>query len=456
MFGAPGSFSTNGNDVIFGTLLNNKGTVNVNGGSLRINGGAQIGMGSLPNPGTLNITAGLATVVGDLNIQNTGIVTVDNAKLQISGAISNPAGTFTAINGTIEMNGTAAQNIAGSMFAQKTIQNLIASNPATLSISNTLSDTLKISGTLSFGHVSAKLNTGNNLTLLSNAARTANVDKVGVNNTITGNATVERYIHIGASTGQHAKSWQFLAVPTSGKTIKETWMENGLNSTTPNGYGTWVTGNGGIPGGFDVYTGTPSMKTYDPLVNNWIGVSNPATTQIHNPAGYFVFVRGDRSVFNFSGANSAPIPTVLRSTGPLFTGDQPDINAIPNVFQSIGNPYASAIDFKKINRSTGIDDKFYVWDPNLYGSYGLGGYQTISSINDWKPIPGGTLPYPTGVDKSTIQSGQAFFIYTTGVAAFGPATYSLNFDEETKKRLINIQQEKESTNIGFVYVLTKR
>src|SRR6185312_4624559 len=140
-----------------------------------------------------------------------------------------------------------------------------------LSISSTANDTLKLSGTLSFGKTTAQLNTGNNLTLVSNASGTARVDIVGTGNLINGNVTVERYINLGLAGGQHAKSWQFLSTPTNGQSVKASWMENG---NTPANYGTQITGAGGIPAGFDKYTATPSLKYYDYTTNNWIGITN--------------------------------------------------------------------------------------------------------------------------------------------------------------------------------------
>ena len=62
----------------------------------------------------------------NMNIASGASVTVTGKSLQISGAISN-SGTFDVTNGTIEMNGTAAQSIAGSMFTNKVIKNLIVS-----------------------------------------------------------------------------------------------------------------------------------------------------------------------------------------------------------------------------------------------------------------------------------------------------------------------------------------
>ena len=58
-------------------------------------------------------------------------------------------------------------------------------------------------------------------------------------------------------------------------------------------------------------------------------------------------------------------------------------------FASIGNPYASALDMRTITK-TGLKDFFYVWDPKLGGSNGLGAYQTFSKDGhgDYVIIPG--------------------------------------------------------------------
>ena len=50
----------------------------------------------------------------------------------------------------------------------------------------------------------------------------------------------------------------------------------------------------------------------------WTGITDPTTTQIYNPEGYMIFVRGDRSVDPFT--NPTPNPTRLRTKGTLLTG----------------------------------------------------------------------------------------------------------------------------------------
>ncbi len=349
--------------------------------------------------------------------------------IKVAGAILN-SGSIDASAGTLEMNGSSAQTIAGSIFKNKLIKNLVVSNTSAsgLSVSSTANDTLKISGSLSFGATTSKLYTGNNITLVSNNAGTANVGILATGNSITGNVTVERFINTGTAAGQHGKSWQFLATPVTGQSVKQTWMENGV--TTSN-YGTQITGTGGTAAGFDAYTATPSMKYYDSQNDTWTGITN-TNNPVYGQNGYMLFVRGDRTVTAY---NQAANSTVLRTTGALLTGTLPSISVTADKLQSVGNPYASVVDFTLITKNANIDDLFYVWDPYLSGAYGLGGYQTLSAANGWKPVPGGTLSYPTGIPCTVIESGQAFFVHATSSAqmnAFAVQSNALTFTEDCK------------------------
>jgi hypothetical protein len=273
------------------------------------------------------------------------------------------------------------------------------------------------------------------ITLKSNAIATASVSMIGTNAGFTygtGRFIVERFIPTGTGSGQHGKSWQYIAVPVRGsQTIKQSWQENALvpNQNPNPGYGTQITGEftNAIALGFDVRTATPSMKVYDSATNAFIGVPNTNSYPIQNSKGYMIFVRGNRNDTSF---NQAPELTTLRARGTIYGRglDLPPVMTIPNAgYQSIGNPYPSTIDFSNnagivFNRSTSIDNAFYVWDPTLAGSNNLGGYQTISAINNWVPVPGGTVSYPALVSSPTIQSGQAFFMHATGTG--GPVTFT--------------------------------
>jgi hypothetical protein len=106
---------------------------------------------------------------------------------------------------------------------------------------------------------------------------------------------------------------------------------------------------------------------------------------------------------------------------------------------AVGNPYASAIDLvymKDNGLFVNLNNDVTVWDPLLYGSYGLGGYQTLSAANNYEPTAGSTATayYPAGVPSPTIQSGQAFFVRSSGPAG------SISFTEDCKvnsNRLVN-------------------
>jgi len=352
----------------------------------------------------------------------TGVsVTVTGQKLQIAGVLTN-SGTFDASNGTIEMNGSSAQSIPAGAFLNNAVSDLVITNAAGV----TLGGAVDVYNSLTYGMSGAILNTGGVLTLKSTATQTAWIgDMTG--HTINGNVTVERYIGTGTVSGDHAKSWQFLAIPTQGQTIKQSWMEGSLapNDNLHPGYGTQITGSGT---GFDVTTSTPSMKVFNTVNNGYIGVSGTGIP-VYNQKGYFIFVRGDRSVTN---PFAAPIPTILRTTGSLFTpANMPPVTVVnANSSESVGNPYASAIDVRNIGLTGGVTPFFTIWDPRLGSASGYGAFQTLTQIgSNFYAVPGGTASYP-GYPTPTnyIQSGQAFLAQT----ATGGTSGTVTFDESAK------------------------
>ncbi len=383
------------------------------------------------------LNSGPMATIFSLQIDANTSLTVKGNTLQIAGNISN-SGTLDVTAGTIDFNGNTPQTIDGATFETHTIQNLIVSNTSGLTVSNKPGDTLNISGTLSFGNINGKLNTGNNITLLSTAAGTANVGIMSNTNTITGNVTVNRYINTGTVGNAHGKSWQMLATPTVGQTIRQSWMEGASASNViamgavgpanPNpGYGTMTTSDvanaGNFPAsGFDVYTKPgPSIKVYNYLINNYVGPVN-TNIAIYNQHGYMILVRGDRSKYAY---NQSANPTILRTKGVLFTpANPPPVSpVISGNFESVGNPFASAIDLRNIIRAGGVQDFYYVWDPKLAGEYGLGAFQTlaIGTGGNYYATPGGASY--AGI-SNTIQSGQAFFVAAKG--SNGTVTFNEN------------------------------
>lgn len=357
------------------------------------------------NVRNVNITSGLLTITGKLNIY---------------GNITAAAGSISTASGILEFSGTsAAQNISGNWLTGKNVSSLIISNPVGVNNSAAAQDTLRILSSLSFGVVTAStFNTGNNLTFVSSDTATAALGKILNSNAVTGTATVERYIP------NHPRAWQFLSVPATGQNIKNAWQEGsvGVAQNVRPGYGTIITSNvsGALAQGFDIVSSTPSMKSYNPVTNGWDGVSS-TFNNIVNSIGYMLFVRGDRSVTVF---NQPATAVKLRTTGTLYTpaNPPPSIPVAAGLFASCGNPYPSAIDFTQVVRTGGVQNLFYVWDPKMAGGYGLGSYQTFTWNGASFTVTPGGGSY-TGSNRN-IESGLAFFVASSTTAG----SISLNED----------------------------
>ncbi|MEO8853665.1 MAG: hypothetical protein ABI359_07800, partial [Ginsengibacter sp.] len=263
------------------------------------------------------------------------------------------------------------------------------------------------------------------ITFLSNKNQTAFISQLSTNVNIiynNGRFVVERYINTNTIDGGHPKAWQFISTPAFGETIYNTWQEKG-NLTVP-GYGMWITGPAGTDKGFDAFSAAPSMKYYNETNNSWTGISG-TDIQVSNYKGYMAFVRGDR---RSTSVNSPATPTIIRIRGKLYSPEFPpsSIPVSPKKFESVGNPYASTIDFSKL-QTQNLTNAYIAWDPTLGGDYGVGGYQTISAATNFKPVPGGTSNYKNSTNYRFIQSGQAFFVYN-----FTESAGLLSFSEDCK------------------------
>jgi hypothetical protein len=344
------------------------------------------------------INTGIATV-DTVTIEIAASITVSGSTFQVNGAIVNN-GVLNASNGTIEMIGFSSQTLAANTFQNNAVNHLIVSNRSLEGV--ILGGALDIYGSLSYSDTSMKLTTNDTLTLKSTALNTATIG-VMTGNIISGKVTVERYI------AAH-RAWQFLSVPTNTtQTVNQAWQEGAvsISSNPVPGYGTQITCPGGTTAGFDIYTAAPSMKTYNPANNGWVGIANTSPLSIKGTNGYMIFIRGDRAA---NALNSPSTQTVLRTKGSLYTGDQAPIPVSAGKFASIGNPYASLLDMRNITK-TGLKDFFYVWDPNLGGSNGYGGYQIFSNNGvDYVITPGLGSYGAVGSAYNYLRSGQAFLV----------------------------------------------
>lgn len=399
---ADGAIAMAATTVMKGTVIANNGAVSMGAGSslegrlFSTTGAASLYNNVLAIPAFCNSPHGVIIVTTGA-VFNIG----KNATLVTNSDIDNRGSLVNA--GSIILNGDATQSFPGSACSIPLINVLEVKNTGS---GITLNQGVKIAKEL-------KITIGNlalsnyDITMLSNASQTAAVSAIGAGGGVTygtGKFIIERFINVGA--GGHSKSWQLLAVPANGQTIKNCWQEAGAATV---GYGTQLTNPLGSGAGYDLTTPNTSIKTYVSSSNTFDGGPTSTSSIIDNPKGYMLFVRGDRTLGSGAGA------TILRIRGKIFTPANPPAAVTVNAdkFESIGNPFASRIDFTLLTRTGGVDNKYYTWDPTLGGTYGVGAYQTITETNSWVPVPGGGNY--AGVHKN-IESGQAFIVHSTSTA----------------------------------------
>ena len=160
-----------------------------------------------------------------------------------------------------------------------------------------------------------------------------------------------------------------------------------------------------------------------------------------------LFVRGDRSTLLSSGTGAATTATTLRIKGNINTGLQnialgTSLVVGSSKFRIVGNPYPSAVNFHKLiansgNTGAGFSDAFYMWDPSITGSNGVGGwvamsYNSFTGVYDLNVVS-------SGINTSgDIQSGAAFLIDYTGAAT------SIQLKEANKTKGSNNSQFRPS------------
>jgi hypothetical protein len=374
---------TSGPLAINGNILTLLGTVTTTGGTISGSGTSNMSVGASATLSftsgarllnNFTMTAGTATLATDLNIN--GTLTLTSGALAINGntltlnAASSTSGTLSgSATSNLVING-AAGTLSFTSGA-RTLRNLTLGAGAT----TTLGSALDITAGASFGTVTvgsaAALTSGGNLTLKSDANGTARVAQSsgdGITTGILGNVIVERFIPSG-------RKWRLLTAPVTGPTLRASWMEGTNNTLTgygnnqnPNpGFGTHITGTGGTTNGFDEHpTNASSAKIYSGGFSNLVNT----TTAIESQSGYMLFVRGNRATdINVSAAGASLSSTVLRATGTLKQGAQGTINLADGVWQMVGNPYPSNIDFEQFAGTANLGQSYYVWDANQAGTF---------------------------------------------------------------------------------------
>jgi len=350
-------------------------------------------------------------------------------------------GTITG-DGTLSGSGSSNLTIAGTAgtisftSGSRILKNLVLNNNASATLGSVLDITAGASanteGSVTTG-TGAVLTTGGNLTLKSDANGTARIATSA--GSISGAVTVERYLTTGSGNN---RAWRILSVPVKGQSFHNGWQEGQAAGANGNpGYGTNISSNianATNPGnpGFDFSTPGNSLMAWNQAIQNWQGgaanaLVNSTSNTSQTTAGWMLYVRGDRSQGVSTNNTGNAITTTLRTKGAIYEGSQAAISVPQDKAVLVGNVYASAIDFNTLGLLTGdVDSAFYVWDPKLLGTYGLGAFQTFAAANNWEPVPGGGS-YGTS-SNTIIQSGLAFFVRGSSTGAGG----AINLTEAAK------------------------
>jgi hypothetical protein len=319
----------------------------INTGTLTVNGTLDCGASSLiSGTGAITLSSGATLKTAHASGLN-GSITVSGTK------------TFDAIT-NYTFNGTSSQ-VTGTLLPA-TVNNFTIDNAAGVKLSNTA---LTVSGTMTINSgklftlesgkqltVSGTLTnnaTASGLVIKSDATGTGSLITTG---TVSGNATVERYIPAGTSNpADHV--YHVVSAPVSGQAVS------------------LFTGNADILGFF----------RYDEAANLWVN-SNSIT-----PAFGTDFVVGRGYMANFETNNQTPNFVGTLQSGTITFND-PDVQEFTFSngtyagwgWNLIGNPYPSAIDWDIVAgwTKTNVDAAIYHRDGGSWTSYADG---TPANVN---------------------------------------------------------------------------
>lgn len=265
---------------------------------------------------------------------------------------TNPAGVSTSVDNINIVNGSV------SFTTDISANNVNIDSGATLEVEKVLT-------------IAGDITNNGDLIFVSTATANGELGLVPETSSVSGNATVQRYM-------KNKRSYRMVSSAVSTTTsIHDNWQE-GATSNTDNpapGFGIHITGSTiDQQNGFDgTSTGNFSMYKVNVATQQFEAVTNTNVNTLAAGEGYLLFVRGDRTI-DLSD-NNASSETVLRSTGALVTG--PYTHSFPNAdsgdFVMFGNPYQSTVNINSVfTGSTNVNsNQYYVYDPSLgaFGSY---------------------------------------------------------------------------------------
>lgn len=298
--------------------------------------------------------------IKDVAIISPAAVTISGAGIfRVAGAITG-TGKLTASAGTVELNGTAAQTLAGTAFTGGVVKNLTANNSAGVTLTSALGASGIVKAT------TGNLASGGHLTLLSSSAGTALIDGSGAGN-VTGAVHMQRYLPTGFG-------YKYLSSPFSNATVAELADDINLSESFPT------------------------------LYYNNENLTSAGWTADTAAALGLVVGRGYAANFGLLSAPDTFDLTGTVNNGPvsflnLYNHNHPYTQG----FNLVGNPYPSPIDWNSVSgwSKTAMDNAVYFFNAGTTDRY-TGSYSSyINGVSS------------NGVATNIIAAMQGFFVHVS-------------------------------------------
>ncbi len=316
------------------------------------------------------INTGANAFTKDLIIENGTSVLVNSNWLRIAGVVNN-SGILNVETGSVSFEGTSAQIIPADAFQNNSIQNLRINNSSGV----TSEATIELTGILKVQ--SGNFNTGDNLSLISNAIQTALIDGES-NGEVIGLVKMQRYLDV-------AFGYKYFSSPFQSSVIDD--FAPFMDFTDPN-------------------TGFPHAYRYNENRNIEINAIPEDATGWEVHTGNLNVAEG--YALNFGNTNE---PVLVELTGEVNNGPIASKTLLNNHRKYtkgshlVGNPYPSPIDWNAGNGWTknNLDNAIYFFTASDSDQY-TGSYTAyVNEVSTEEPLVDGR-------SSSIIPSMQGFFI----------------------------------------------
>ncbi len=387
-------------------------------------------------------TGGTLTIAGTLDLADANLTIEDGRSLTVGRIIrSGSKGVLSStLKDSLFISGIAPSDLyfdsENNTIQRLTINGSTVALHTPLNIANNNGDKPNNNGILQVN--GGTFYTSDMLTLKSDKNGTGSIGNSA--GTIVGKVTIEKFIN-------NKRSWRLMGAPVNAngaQTINAAYQE-GAKSSTDNpvpGFGTHIT-YGAIANGFDQNPQkTFSMKVYNSSSAAWVGVPATNKTLVTDYPAYMLFIRGNRSYPITSTSSKTPATsTVLRVTGNVNQGEQTAKTISATGVTLVVNPYACPVNFTKIkSASTNLKARIRMWDPQLSGTNGTGGWVTVDGTSGtYRATPPSNL-------LTLIQAGQGFFVESADGANSGSMIISENTKDLTS---ITTSADKEGEDLNL-------